>query len=176
MVSSIWLEQWTWFYFYQYVPFAKVRLRSNVSLYYFYDPWARCLICNYIRDSMIILHYQNVTLICLMVSHRTSASFVASCYAFLAATCMLFGLLFQFLLISQNLTSQEFHIASKRNMLRHGLCATKNVYNQGIIHNWFNFWLTGRMDTRTSVISLWCTSLAAFYLLDFISLFWYLFI
>lgn len=111
-----------------------------------------------------------------MVSHRTSASFVASCYAFLAATCMLFGLLFQFLLISQNLTSQEFHIASKRNMLRHGLCATKNVYNQGIIHNWFNFWLTGRMDTRTSVISLWCTSLAAFYLLDFISLFWYLFI
>lgn len=90
----------------------------------------------------------------LYIDLQTSASFVASCYAFLAATCMLFGLLFQFLLISQNLTSQEFHIASKRNMLRHGLCATKNVYNQGIIHNWFNFWLTGRMDTRTSVISL----------------------
>lgn len=40
-----------------YVLFVKVRLRLNVSLYYFYDFWVRCLICNYIRDSMIILYY-----------------------------------------------------------------------------------------------------------------------
>ncbi|XP_061184157.1 palmitoyltransferase ZDHHC23-like [Saccostrea echinata] len=90
----------------------------------------------------------------LYIDFQTSASFVGTCYTFLASTIMLFGLIFQFLLISQNLTSQEFHIASQRNMLRHGLFATKNVYNQGFIHNWFNFWLTGRKDTRTSVITL----------------------
>lgn len=68
-------------------------------------------------------------------------SFVCAAYSLIATSIMILALVYQIILISQNLTSQELHTAMNRGYVRCGLFATSNVHNQGLFRNWLEFWL-----------------------------------
>lgn len=71
----------------------------------------------------------------------TSMSFVAAAYTLMATSVMIVALLYQILLVSQNLTSQELHTSMSRGLVRCGFFATSNVNNQGLVRNWLEFLL-----------------------------------
>lgn len=81
----------------------------------------------------------------LYVDFQTAMSFVSALYCVLASGLMMCNLLYQSILISQNITSQEMHMAYKRGLTTcYGLVATKNVHNRGFIRNWWRFFTTKR--------------------------------
>lgn len=65
--------------------------------------------------------------------------FVSSCYVALVTTIMAVGLVHQIILISQNITSQELHRASKSGTTKCFLIATNNPYDRGFYRNWIMF-------------------------------------
>ena len=72
-------------------------------------------------------------------SCSTSLSFVCACYTILACIFMSFLLVYQIILISQNVTSQEFNMATRRRWLTCWLFAKNNVNNSGFLRNWLDF-------------------------------------
>ena len=75
----------------------------------------------------------------LLACFSTSVSFVCAVYTLIATLLMLVALLYQVILISQNLTSQELHTSLSRGMVRCGFFASANVNNQGFVRNWLEF-------------------------------------
>ncbi|OWF44792.1 palmitoyltransferase ZDHHC23-like [Mizuhopecten yessoensis] len=72
----------------------------------------------------------------LYIDFQTAVSFVSGLYCLLAAGLMSCNLLYQIILISQNVTSQEIHMANKRKLTKcYGLKATANLHDRGIFKN-----------------------------------------
>ncbi|XP_064617480.1 palmitoyltransferase ZDHHC23-like [Liolophura sinensis] len=69
----------------------------------------------------------------------TALCFVCACYAILGSSIMCVALLLQLLLISQNITSQELHMAAVRGMTVLGLYARGNIHDRGCLWNWLEF-------------------------------------
>ncbi|XP_060564187.1 palmitoyltransferase ZDHHC23-B-like isoform X2 [Ruditapes philippinarum] len=70
--------------------------------------------------------------------------YASAWYVVVVATLMLFGLIHQMVLISQNMTSQELHTAIKFGNTRCLIYNIRNVYNQGILQNWSDFFMKKR--------------------------------
>ncbi|KAK7499807.1 hypothetical protein BaRGS_00008898 [Batillaria attramentaria] len=83
----------------------------------------------------------------------TSMSFVAAAYTLMATAVMIVALLYQLILISQNLTSQELHTSMSRGLVRCGFFATSNVNNQGFVRNWLEFLLLPSRSASTKIPS-----------------------
>ncbi|XP_033757828.1 palmitoyltransferase ZDHHC23-like [Pecten maximus] len=89
----------------------------------------------------------------LYVDFQTAVSFVSGLYSLLAACLMSCNLLYQTILISQNITSQEMHMASKRKMTKcYGLRACKNIHDRGFFRNILLFLTSKR--TNMGVIKI----------------------
>ncbi|KAH9509281.1 Palmitoyltransferase zdhhc23 [Bulinus truncatus] len=56
---------------------------------------------------------------------------------------MLIGLLYQIILISQNVTSHELAHAHRQGLTRCGVFLKNNPYSRGLFRNWIEFWLMG---------------------------------
>ncbi|KAL5020358.1 hypothetical protein ScPMuIL_003250 [Solemya velum] len=65
--------------------------------------------------------------------------FVSACYTILVTILATLLFVYQLILISQNVTSQELHMASISGKTRLGLIAVNNINNHGIFRNWFEF-------------------------------------
>ncbi|CAH1796966.1 unnamed protein product [Owenia fusiformis] len=65
--------------------------------------------------------------------------FVTAMYSIIACSIMCFSLFHQFILISQNLTGQEQHMAAYRGLTTCGLFASNNVNNHSFYRNWRDF-------------------------------------
>lgn len=76
-------------------------------------------------------------------------AFAGACYTILVTTVMLFGLIHQLILISQNCTSQELHTAAKNGQVKWSVYKTNNPYNNGVIQNWQDF----IVKKRTVIVS-----------------------
>ncbi|XP_069115200.1 palmitoyltransferase ZDHHC23-like isoform X2 [Argopecten irradians] len=81
----------------------------------------------------------------LYVDFQTAVSFVSGLYCLMAACVMSCNLLYQIILISQNITSQEMSMANKRKLTRcYGLRACANIHNRGFFRNIILFLTTKR--------------------------------
>ena len=93
--------------------------------------------------------YLHTTLynVCFTLYHyRIAFCFVSSCYTILCTTIMTCGFLQQCIFISQNVTSQEFHVATKKAWLKFGFIVKNNRYYRGVIRNWITFLTSDRTD------------------------------
>ncbi|XP_060071996.1 palmitoyltransferase ZDHHC23-like [Ylistrum balloti] len=83
----------------------------------------------------------------LYVDFQTAVSFVSGLYCLLASCLMSCNLLYQSILISQNITSQEIHMASKRKLTKwYGLKACSNIHDRGIFKNILLFLTSKRIS------------------------------
>ena len=74
---------------------------------------------------------------------RTSICFVTALYSAIGVSCMCIAFIYQFSLISQNVTSHELARARGLGMVAcGGLLARENPNNRGVLRNWFDFWLS----------------------------------
>ncbi|KAL8600294.1 hypothetical protein ACOMHN_060912 [Nucella lapillus] len=71
----------------------------------------------------------------------TSMSFVCGVYSLAACGLVAVAVLYQLVLISQNVTSQELHAALTRRPVTCGLCPSHNLHHQGVLRNWLDFLL-----------------------------------
>ncbi|KAK3107111.1 hypothetical protein FSP39_007346 [Pinctada imbricata] len=80
----------------------------------------------------------------LYLDFSSALCFVSVTYTLLCTSIMSMGLLQQCIFISQNVTSQEFHMATKRRWLKYGFIAKNNQSNTSFLKNWMNFLFTER--------------------------------
>ncbi|XP_059173191.1 palmitoyltransferase ZDHHC23-like [Physella acuta] len=88
----------------------------------------------------------------LYVDFLTAICFVTAVYCVIVSSLMCLGLTYQFILISQNVTSHELVHSHRQGLTRCGLYARDNPYNKGFLRNWMEFWfLSSRAaDSRVS--------------------------
>ncbi|RUS80150.1 hypothetical protein EGW08_012073 [Elysia chlorotica] len=73
----------------------------------------------------------------------TSICFVTALYAAIGVSCMCVAFIYQFALISQNVTAHELARARGLGLVSFGgLFAQDNPNNHGLIRNWVDFWLS----------------------------------
>ncbi|KAK2190597.1 hypothetical protein NP493_75g09010 [Ridgeia piscesae] len=78
----------------------------------------------------------------------TAICFVGACYTIVCTTAMTFLLVQQILLISQNVTSYELHLARQRSQTTYLFFVLGHERNRGFCQNWFDF-VSGRRKRRT---------------------------
>ena len=81
---------------------------------------------------------------------RTAVSFVGAIYSLIGSLLMLCNFVYQIMLISQNMTSQEFHQASRRGLRTRYFVVKNNIHNKGFFKNWTAFLFTKR-EAKTTI-------------------------
>ncbi|BFZ25640.1 hypothetical protein BsWGS_28680 [Bradybaena similaris] len=81
----------------------------------------------------------------------TAICFVTAVYCTMAVTLMCLGLLYQTLLISQNLTSHELSQAHRQGLTTCIFFVRNNPHNKGFLRNWLEFWL---LPSRTDSLQI----------------------
>uniref|UniRef100_A0A0B7A792 Palmitoyltransferase n=1 Tax=Arion vulgaris TaxID=1028688 RepID=A0A0B7A792_9EUPU len=83
----------------------------------------------------------------------TSICFVTGIYCIIVTSLMYLGLVYQSILISQNVTSHELAQARRQGLTKCIFFVPNNPNNQGILRNWLEFWLLSSRNgaNRTTV-------------------------
>ncbi|KAK6963371.1 Palmitoyltransferase zdhhc23, partial [Biomphalaria glabrata] len=83
----------------------------------------------------------------------TAICFVTAVYCILVSSFMLVGLLYQFVLISQNVTSHELAHGQRRGQTRCCFFLKDNPHSRGFLRNWLEFWFMGSRVSNLSSVS-----------------------